>query len=210
MGIDLADSRAILIGVSAYEDPKFLGLSAARNSVAAMQEMLSDPRLCGWPASQVTPILNPGSVTELALRVAELAEGIGRDGALLLYYVGHGVLSERGDLYLTVVSTRLDRPEITGVPWETVAREVRRCGAGVRMAILDCCFSGQAIEALGADDGPGLADATYVEGAYTLTATTRNRLAHVPPPDQQISACTSFTAELRDLVHTGIAGKPSG
>lgn len=208
MGIDFAASRAVLIGVSAYEDPEFPGLRAARNSVDAMQAMLSDPRLCGWPAGQVTVIRNPVSATELALQVAELAKGTGRDGVLLVYYVGHGVLSERGDLYLTVVSTRSDHPEITAVPWETVARELRRCRAGVRLAILDCCFSGQAIEALGADGGSGLADAAHVEGAYTLTATTRNRLAHVPPPDQQVTACTSFTGELRDLVHAGIAGKP--
>lgn len=209
MGIDLAASRAVLIGVSAYEDPEFPGLRAARNSVDAMQAMLSDPQLCGWPAGQVTVIRNPVSATELALQVATLAKGVGGNGALLVYYVGHGVLSDRGDLYLTVVSTRSDHPEITAVPWETVARELRRCRAELRLAILDCCFSGQAIEALGADGGPGLADVAHVEGVYTLTATTRNRLAHVPPPDQQVSACTSFTGELSDLVHVGITGKPA-
>jgi hypothetical protein len=209
MGIDLAASRAVLIGVSAYEDPEFPGLRAARNSVDAMQEMLSDPRLCGWPPGRITVIRNPVSAAELALEVAMLAKSIDRDGALLVYYVGHGVLSDDGTLHLTVVSTRSDHPEITAVPWETVARELRRCRAGVRMAILDCCFSGQAIEALSADSGPGLADMAHVEGVYTLTATTRNRLAHVPPPDQQVTACTSFTEELRDLVYAGITGKPA-
>ena len=47
-----------------------------------------------------------------------------------------------------------------------------------------------------------------LEGVYTLTATTRNRTAHVPPPDQQDTACTSFTGELRDLIRSGIPGKP--
>lgn len=209
MGIDLGASRAVLIGVSAYEDPEFPGLRAARNSIDAMQAMLTDPQLCGWHAGQVTVISNPVSAADLALQVATLAKGIGGDGALLVYYVGHGVLSDQGDLYLTVVSTRSDHPEITAMPWETVARELRRCRAGVRLAILDCCFSGQAIEALGADSGPGLADVAHIEGVYTLTATTRNRPAHVPPPDQQVTACTSFTGELRDLVCAGITGKPA-
>jgi len=76
------------------------------------------------------------------------------------------------------------------------------------MAILDCCFSGQAIEALSGNDDSGLADLAHVEGVYTLTATTRNRTAHVPPPNQQDSTCTSFTGELSDLVHAGIPNKP--
>ena len=85
---------------------------------------------------------------------------------------------------------------------------LRACPARTRLAILDCCFAGQAIEALGSDGEPGLADIAHVEGVYTLTATTRNRAAHVPPPDQQDTACTSFTGELRDLIRSGIPGKP--
>jgi hypothetical protein len=59
------------------------------------------------------------------------------------------------------------------------------------------------------DDGPGLADITHVQGVYTLTATTRNHTAHVPPPERQDTAGTSFTGELRDLIHAGIPGVPS-
>ena len=73
-----------------------------------------------------------------------------------------------------------------------------------RLLILDCCFAGQAIEALAGDGHSLLADMTYAEGVYTLTATTRNRAAHVPPADQQEGACTSFTGELRDLIRDGI------
>ena len=38
----------------------------------------------------------------------------------------------------------------------------------------------------------------------SLTATTRNRPAHVPPPGEQDSACTSFTGELCDLIRAGL------
>ena len=86
---------------------------------------------------------------------------------------------------------------------------LRTCPARARLVILDCCFAGQAIEALSGEGDPGLADIAHVEGVYTLTATTRNRTAHVPPPGQQDTACTSFTAELRDLIRSGIPGKPA-
>src|SRR5260370_33939492 len=95
-----------------------------------------------------------------------------------------------------------------GLPWDAVADVLRSCPAHTRLAVLDCCFAGQAIEALTGDGNPALADIVHVEGVYTLTATTRNRPAHVPSPARQDTACTSFTAELQDLPRSGIAGKP--
>ena len=115
----------------------------------------------------------------------------------------------RGELCLTVTSTRPNRPKITGLSWETIAEELRTCPAQIRLAILDCCFAGQAIEALGADDSEGLADITHVDGVYTLAATTpATGSPHVPPADRQDAACTSFTGELQALIRSGIPGKP--
>src|SRR5215472_16456123 len=201
-----AESCAVLVGVSAYEYAEFPPIRAARNSFDAMRSLLSDPALCAWPPEKIVAIANPISAADLATSIADLAEGT--TGVMLLYYVGHGVLSARGELCLTVTSTRPDRPKISGLPWDTVSDVLRGCPAQTRLAILDCCFAGQAIEALSGDGDPGLADIVHVEGVYTLTATTRNSPAHVPPPGQQDTACTSFTAELRDLVRSGIPGKP--
>jgi len=201
----LSDSRAVLIGVSDYDYPEFPPIRAARNSLQAMHDLLVDPTLCGWPPEQITVLENPASAADLADEIADLAEST--TGVLLLYYVGHGVLSARGELCLTVTSTRPSRPKISGLAWENVAEIVRACPARTRLVILDCCFAGQAIEALSGDGDASLADIAHVEGVYTLTATTRNRTAHVPPPGQQKTACTSFTGELQALIRSGIPGK---
>jgi hypothetical protein len=201
----LAGSRAVLVGVSAYEYAEFPPIRAARNSLEAMRSLLSDPVLCAWPPEWITVIANPISATGLATQIADLAEST--TGVLLLYYAGHGVLSASGELCLTVTSTRPDRPKISGLPWETLGEVLRGCPAAVRLAILDCCFAGQATETLAGESERGLADIAHVEGVYTLAATTRNRAAHVLPPGQQETACTSFTGELRDLIHSGIPGK---
>src|SRR5262249_44094835 len=172
----------------------------------AMRSLLSDRALCAWPPEKIVAIGTPISAADLATSIADLAEGT--TGVMLLYYVGHGVLSARGELCLTVTSTRPDRPKISGLPWDTVADVLRSCPAATRLAILDCCFGGRAIEPPRGDGAPSLADIVQVEGVYTLTATTRTSPAHVPPPGQQDTACTSFTAELQDLVRSGIPGKP--
>jgi hypothetical protein len=201
----LAGSRAVLVGVSAYEYAEFPPIRSARNSLEAMCSLLADPALCAWPPEWITVIANPISAAGLATQIADLAEST--TGVLVLYYVGHGVLSASGELCLTVTSTRPDRPKISGLPWETLGEVLRGCAATVRLAILDCCFAGQATETLAGGSELGLADIAHVEGVYTLAATTRNRAAHVLPPGQQDTACTSFTGELRDLIQCGIPGK---
>ncbi|ONI76080.1 hypothetical protein ALI144C_35880 [Actinosynnema sp. ALI-1.44] len=146
------DSHAVLIGVSAYEDAEFRPIRAARRSVEAMRALLTDPVLCGWPPDRVTEIVNPSLAVDVATGLVDLAEKT--TGALLVYYAGHGVLSPRAELCLTVTSTRWNRPKITGLTWETVAEVLRSSSARVRLAILDCCFAGQAIEALTDSCGP--------------------------------------------------------
>ncbi|MEV0792628.1 caspase family protein [Kribbella sp. NPDC050459] len=198
-------SRAMLIGVSDYEHSGFSPLPAARNSVTAMQMLLADPALCGWSQDQITVISNPRSVSELGIRLTELARET--TGVMLLYYVGHGVVTERAELCLTVSSTHPGHPGISGLRWETVRHAFLSSPAKVRVGILDCCFSGRAIEALSGSDEQGLADLADIRGSYVLTASRSNRPAHVPPPHEQQNACTSFTAELSDLVRAGIPGK---
>jgi S-DNA-T family DNA segregation ATPase FtsK/SpoIIIE len=201
-------SRAVLIGVSEYQDAQFPAIPAARNSLEGMRDMLTSATLCHWAPTSVTVIPNPVSVTDLANQLTDLSEEA--RGALLVYYVGHGALSARGELCLTVTTTRRSRPGITGLPWDVVAQALRDSPARIRIAVLDCCFAGQAIsEMLAGETAAAIADITHVAGVYTLTATTRNKTAHVPPQEGQDTALTSFTSALIELVTIGIDGAPA-
>src|SRR6202020_1489179 len=188
-------SSAILAGVSAYEYAELPPIRAARNSLQAMRSMLADPELCGWPRDQLRVIANPLTAEELKAEIAEVAAAT--TGVLLLYYVGHGVLSADGELCLTVTATHPDRPEASGLPWRALADTLRGSPAHTRLSILDCCFGGQATTA-----GPG--SLAPMAGGYTLAATGRDEPAAVPDRDGQDQACTSFTAELCDLVAAGL------
>jgi hypothetical protein len=79
------ESRAILIGVSAYEDAEFPPIRAARNSLMAMRRALADPELCDWKPEEITVIGNPHSASDLAVQVTNLARAT--DGVLMIYYV---------------------------------------------------------------------------------------------------------------------------
>lgn len=201
-------SRAILVGVADYIDAEFPAVPAALNSLKALYDVLTNPRLCAWPSDRVTVLSNPHNAGETARSLRWLARDV--QDVLLVYYVGHGKLTTKGQLCLTVTDTSADAPDFTGISYEWIAESLRESPARVKITLLDCCFSGQAIEALtAASPTSSVADFTHVAGVYTLTATTRNKPAHVPPSSQQQLKCTSFTGELIEIVESGIEGGPA-
>ena len=135
-----AGSSAILIGVSAYEYAELAPIRAARNSLLAMRSLLLDPELGGWAAGQVRVIANPLSAADLSAEIAEVA--VATTGVLLLYYVGHGVRSDQGELCLSGTATDPDQPEVSGLPWRKLADTLRGSPAHTRLSILDCGFGG--------------------------------------------------------------------
>ncbi|WP_204044223.1 caspase family protein [Acrocarpospora phusangensis] len=198
----LPGSHAILIGVSTYQDRHLPDIPAAANSLRQLEAVLTDPRLCGWPADQVTVLADPSDSRAVAVRIRRLAQDT--TGVLLLYYVGHGAITPGGELCLTVADTDAEAPDLTGVEYARVRAAFHDSPAQVKAAILDCCYSGRAIETL-AGEADVVADHTDIRGVYTLTAS--DLAAHVPPPGEQSHACTSFTGELVDLIRTGIPGQ---
>jgi hypothetical protein len=199
---DYSQSRAILIGTSTYQNTKdFLEVPAAANSLAGMWEALTNPDLCGWPESSVTALQNPVGMREVVRTLRRLARAT--EEVLLVYFVGHGVILPSGKLCLVLSDTDAEDPDISGLEFERVREALLNSPARLKIVVLDCCYSGRAIEALSADE---IADTTDTRGVYTLTAS--DHAAHVPPLSQQANTATSFTAELLDLIRTGIPGGP--
>lgn len=197
---DRDGSHALLLGASAFKHPDILPVPAAANSLRAMERMLTDAELGGWPSTQVTSVLDPPNAVEAVRRIRRLAQQT--TGTLLLYYVGHGEISASGELILTVHDTDPEDADLTGIEYSRVKSALLDSPAAVKIVILDCCYSGRAIEALGSD---ALSSATAARGVYTLTAADLE-VARVPPLAQQSALPTSFTGQLLELVRTGLPG----
>ena len=203
-GFDYSESRALLISVSEYDDPGYPLLPAAANSMRAMKEMLTDPALCGWPAERITEFPNPQNAGRFAQQLRRIAERT--QGVLLLYFVGHGTITRRGEVCLVLTDSEADGAEFTGLEYSRIRDILIDSPARTKVVVLDCCYAGRAIEALGDTGDAQVADSTDIRGVYTLTAS--DDTAHVVPFEQQTDVCTSFTAELTDLVQTGIQDGP--
>ncbi|WP_214106406.1 caspase, EACC1-associated type [Acrocarpospora catenulata] len=198
---DYSRSTAILIGTSNYQDSSYLPLPAVTNSLNGLREVLTDSELCGWPADRIIEWRDPSDVRQILQKLRRIARDT--EDVLLVYFVGHGTIVGRGQLCLVLADTEASDPDITGLEYERVRQALLDSPARTKIVILDCCYSGRAIEAL--SEGT-IADSTDTRGVYTLTAS--DHAAHVVALAQQAEACTSFTGELLDLVRTGILDGP--
>lgn len=195
---DRSHSYAVIIAVANYDDDGFPDIPAAANSARAMQQVLQG--LGGWPADRITFMDSPSDCRAVIDQLEDIAAKT--EDTLLLYYVGHGVLSSSSmDLCLTVKDTKDGSPDRWGIEYRRIKEVFRDSPARAKIAILDCCFSGRAIDALA---GEPLQEITAADGVYTLAAS--DQIAHVPPLADQGTACTSFTGVLAGIIRSGLPG----
>jgi sugar lactone lactonase YvrE len=168
-----------------------------------MRKILTDPIRCGWPAKAVTTLAEPRRSDETAVRLRTLTRTA--TDALLVYYVGHGVRTPTGELYLAVTETSWEDADLTGLPFEVIRRAVSESPAQVKFVILDCSWSGLATQALGATET--VADLIDIAGAYTLTSTRGSATDNWDTPPK-LRGLTPFTGELIRLIQEGVPGGP--
>jgi hypothetical protein len=128
---------ALLITTAAYADAQLAWLRPPVSGAADLAEALADPRAGGFEVD----MLNDGTETEIRLAIARFLSGRSRDETVLVYLSCHAI-RDRVRLYLAAADTWLRYPQRSAVPAAAVLSELDLCGAGTRLLILDCCFSG--------------------------------------------------------------------
>ncbi|WP_169816193.1 caspase family protein [Nocardia miyunensis] len=161
-----------MIGVSDFpESPDLSRLPAVRENLVGLWHRLTNPDT-GVLESQNCIVADPMS------SVAELGHLIGKSAGeasdmLLIYYAGHGLLDDRGRLHLATSQTRAEAPKYSALAVDLLREDVGNSAARARVLILDCCFSGRAIETM--SDQQGLfSEQVTIAGTYTMTSTTAN------------------------------------
>ncbi len=130
--------KALLIATDSYVDTTFRELQAPLHDVAALHEVLGDDRIGGFAVA----VSENASVRDVRVEIERFFARAGRDDLLLLYFSGHGVKDEGGDLHLAVADTERDLLESTGVGAAFVRRLIDRSPARRVVLWLDCCYGG--------------------------------------------------------------------
>jgi uncharacterized caspase-like protein len=130
---------ALIIGNNKYDDPKLAQLKTPAADSQALAKVLDDETIGSF--DEVTPLINQ---TETRVRRALSAFLTNKkpDDLVLLYFSGHGVLDDRGRLYLALKDTQLNLLKATSIPSSFIADEMDSCRSKRQILILDCCHSG--------------------------------------------------------------------
>lgn len=190
-------SRAVVVGTGTHvEGSGLAGIPAVAATVAAVRETLRDR--CGMDPSRIMTLTDPGNPArflDAVNRAATRAEDV-----LLLYYVGHGLVSLENELFLATSATtdvEVMLP-VEALAFAAVRRAVSASPARHVVVVLDCCFSGSASGVLNAAVADRF-ELTNDRSSYLLCATPPNEQALAPDGERY----TAFSGALVEFLVSG-------
>lgn len=163
-----ATTRAVIVGVLTFADPKITTFSARNRK----DQELADTLIArGVPRGNVTVLLDGAATTSAVLAALEKQARAASPGStLLFYYAGHGTKAESGDVSFLAFDASKDAQLAVA----TVGRIIRGAFRGSDVLLLaDCCHSGALID-LARGLGQGAFRATAITSAESSNTSTGN------------------------------------
>jgi uncharacterized caspase-like protein len=130
---------ALIIGNNKYNDPKLAQLKTPAADSQALAKVLDDKTIGSF--DEVTPLINQ-TETRIRRAISIFLTNKKPDDLVLLYFSGHGVLDDRGRLYLALRDTQVNLLKATSIPSSFIADEMDSCRSKRQILVLDCCHSG--------------------------------------------------------------------
>jgi WD40 repeat protein len=169
---------------------------AVTDTVRALAGVLVDQ--CGVHSDNLHPLIHPRDPFELGSALTAVADQA--TDVLLIYYIGHGLVSAGNELYLATSATddMFTGLAYKALPYQALRDSLGTCTAKSIIVVLDCCFAGRAHGSLGtaANDAFELA---ALGGTYVLASSSRDEQALAPRGEKY----TAFTGELMTLLREG-------
>ncbi|MGX1913560.1 caspase, EACC1-associated type [Streptomyces phaeochromogenes] len=129
---------ALLIATYEYQDTGLRQLTAPAHDAEALATVLKDPDIAGF---EVTTLINEPH-HRVGEAIGDFYRDRRRDDLTLLYFTGHGLKDDDGQLYLAMTNTRRDSLLFTALPAEQIDRAMSGSMSRQKVLILDCCYSG--------------------------------------------------------------------
>ncbi len=130
---------ALIVGNSLYRDETLSRLTSPDADVGALTDTLLAPELGGFDDLKL--LVN--SASHIVRReIFNFFSKKSRTDLLLFYFTGHGVLDERGRLYLALKDTDTKALRGTAIPASYITDEMDNSRSRRQVLVLDCCHSG--------------------------------------------------------------------
>jgi formylglycine-generating enzyme required for sulfatase activity len=197
----LSSKFALVIANTEYEDASFAKLTAPGKDAEEFAQVLQEAELAAFDNVQI--LLNEGE-SKIRRSIARFFVNRQRDDLLLLYFSGHGVRNEQGQLFLAANDTEISILDATGIPADFITHSMNNSRSQRQLLILDCCNSGafaygsKSASAIGKSMGIATAFEGSGFGRVVLTATDATQFAWEGDKvigDTQKSVFTHFLIE---------------
>ncbi|MEU7870495.1 caspase family protein [Dactylosporangium sp. NPDC049140] len=193
----------ILAGTAEYRDIDLPPIGAVKANIEALYDLLTDPARSDLTKAQCVALHDPADPAAL-LSALDAAAAEAED-LLLFYYAGHGLVDPAGTELRLAVHTTARSSFWTAVPFHDVAAVLQRSAAHAKVVILDCCYSGLALQKVPYLRRLGRLspDDLDTDGLFVLTASAADWFAASPEGKRH----TAFTGELLGVLRAGVASQ---
>lgn len=125
---------ALLIVTTSNGDEAFAQLPPPDVDLAALSAALGDPSMGGFELTQLVD----KDVQNLREAIVRLYRSAGPQDVALLYYAGHAIQDQFGEMYLTARDTQFDVLEATGVQAAFLRDQLDKSRSDQKVVLLDC------------------------------------------------------------------------
>jgi hypothetical protein len=129
---------ALLVATDRYQDSGLSRLAAPASDAKMLEAVLCDRGIAGF---KVTRLYNKPNAA-VGKAIGDFYRDCRRDDLTLLYFTGHGLKDDYGQLYLAMTDTARDNLQFTGVRGEQIRMAMEECRSRQNVLILDCCYAG--------------------------------------------------------------------
>ena len=129
---------ALIIANCEYEDADLHQLVSPAHDAESLVSVLKDPAIGGF---DVQTLLNKPS-HKIRIGIEEFFTDRKRDELLLLFFSGHGIKDEDGQLYFSSTDTKRKLLRATSIEANFVNKVMQLSRSRKQVLILDCCYSG--------------------------------------------------------------------
>jgi hypothetical protein len=181
--------RAVLVANSTFPADAYNlpDLEGPRNDPALLRDALCDPDV-GVFAPDNVRLVTERTMSEVLAETEDLLVSATRRDTLLIYYSGHGLVDQSGELFLCTRDTRADRLRSTAVKASDLRGMMDASAAGVTVVVLDCCHSGRF-------KGTNIPATLSGRGRFVVTSSRPGELANDADARNHASLFTHHLAE---------------
>lgn len=195
---------ALIIGNNKYDDPKLAQLKTPAADSQALAKVLEDTSIGAF--DKVFPVINQ-SETRTRRAVSAFLLNKKPEDLVLVYFSGHGILDDRGRLFLALRDTQVNLLKATAIPSSFITDEMDSCRSRRQILILDCCHSGAYARGTKGEQ-KAITEATFEGSGYgRVVMTASDSTQYALEGDQVISQTdlSLFTHFLLEGLKTGEA-----